>query len=1234
MRRTSFRACWQLAVLALLIIASLLPIAVTRADPLPPTPTPAGESQSSADAHPYAAEVLDPNAPPIAEPERPADGATAEAPLAGPMSGSESAPATEASPDGTPALLGAEADGATPAAEPKQGVVTLDVSAPVTIRRSERIYYTYRYHNTGATPVHNVLVDATWINFTHTTSSSTWPSDWQYGHYCAPPSCTVETLEGPDVTIHSPIILGTRFLIGDLAPGQHGAFTVELQILSRKDDNSKLLESNGPLTRPASSGVLFVNNESISTSEDTANTLLVGPVIALTKTTDTSRKIYTGETAEFTIQVGNATGSGDIVNGQVRGDARPAANLVVRDTFPTGGEFVSATGSPVVDTAAKTVTWTVAGPLNPGQHVDLKVVFRKADLDVDCTRLDNRTYSVSYDDPDPADGANRYTDSGRGVAAPVVVPLPIKAITATPSKVPFDAEATLSIVVQNFWSQPLNGVQLHYELQSNVYYLPGQAAPAPTTAPDGTHLGGKVVWTFNTPAASKTTPSEHTFSVRVRAGTSTTVAPDTAHAWIVAPVGVPVACSNRDGKVTVEPGLRLTKTTDADPLTKIGDTYIVVRGQQFAYRIEITNSSPGEARGVNIADAIPGETGANFSYVDGSATVNGAPREPDAHVDGQGGSINWNNLVVPAGGTIRIDYSLRVDGRDYWKYCNTASATSGTDKITYGPSKVCVKINPKIEVDKQIVLGDGSTVKASCANPGQEVKFRLTLTNKEATAYTVGLYDMLGSGSRSFEFVRQESGYAAPSVDMRFGNGLQWPLLDLQPNGQLQATIVARIPSGATPGDYTNEVLFHNDIGDVIQRIPKMTVKVHTPCIEFSKSSNRDLVSLRDRLVYTLELKNASASVATNVTAEDQMPVGFTYVGMEGSSDVKTAPVVEVMSDGRQKLTWSVSSIAALATTKIKFIARAADVISVYTNQLIVPGGTCTGSRCDVEREHAFQSVTVAPLITMEPKIIAENPDECVAPGTKRIYQLSILNTNNHDYLGTAVRLSLPFGLEFLRTLDGTSTPTVTSIDGKSILSWSNMRVPAKPAGSFAAQVVLKVELRAGQVFGQLATEVQTTSDDGLIPHKEGVLDPSVWVCTIGTKPVIAMEAYPRILRVGDDVIYQISLANPTTSSDTVTVEDQLPAEMTFVSMVAGAAPNANGNTLTWNVSLPAASGSRPGVVTLRFKARLASGTVGATYTNTARVTASSLAFDPAASSAAVVVADEITQIFLPLVRR
>src|SRR5262249_15208804 len=154
------------------------------------------------------------------------------------------------------------------------------------------------------------------------------------------------------------------------------------------------------------------------------------------------------------------------------------------------------------------------------------------------------------------------------------------------------------------------------------------------------------------------------------------------------------------------------------------------RGQEFNYIITVTNSGVTPATGVTIKDDLPKETAANFRYVGGSATV-----PPTTVTDGLGGVIVWNNQTIGVGETLEIRYRLTVDGRDFQQYCNSASATSGSETISYGPRNVCVKINPNILVTK--------TVDKTTANPGDTVRFTLTLANQENVPYQVGLYDRL-----------------------------------------------------------------------------------------------------------------------------------------------------------------------------------------------------------------------------------------------------------------------------------------------------------------------------------------------------------------------------------------------------------------------------------------------------------------------------------------------------------
>src|SRR5262249_60797868 len=130
--------------------------------------------------------------------------------------------------------------------------------------------------------------------------------------------------------------------------------------------------------------------------------------------------------------------------------------------------------------------------------------------------------------------------------------------------------------------------------------------------------------------------------------------------------------------------------------------------------------------------------------------------------------------------------------------------------------------------------------------------------------------------------------------------------------------------------------------------------------------------------------------------------------------------------DGRTQLIWMLPSIATNTTVNIRYIAPPGDVVGDYDNLVTVPvGGKCVGA-CQTGTDgiiYGFRKVTVQPLITMEPKI---TPTGCAQPGDKRTYQLSILNTNNHDYTNTQVILTLPFGLRYTKALNSTPEPVVS----------------------------------------------------------------------------------------------------------------------------------------------------------------------------------------------------------------
>lgn len=1180
-----FRLLSLLALLALL--ASLLP-ALAGAQEAPPEPAATPPALSAA--------RLDANGAPIVPTITAEPAATAPLVEVAPAQAVPE-PAQPASTDIAPAAT-------------VQGVVQLDVSAPAEIRAGDLITYTYTYTNTGSQNANNVIIQASWTGFNLTPVGDVQHCTGSPDSY---PNCTPLPGGSPGVTKLSscPSAYGADpkdicYGIGALRPGDKGQFSVRLG--SNRDRFPRTREAP---VRPAGGGRLYINDQALRTSEDSATTLIAGPVLVLRKrAADPNQKIYATETGEFIITYGNAINPEDKPGGQMRADARPATEIVLTDRFPAGSSFVSANPAPTtVDTQNKRVIWRIAGPLNPDQQQDIRVTFRKDDVNDDCDNLNNGSLNITSKQY-PTDNGNPLTVGGDGAGIGVIRSMRIEG-SVNPGGVPYGGQGEISLVVRNYWNQPLTGVLLHFDIQTNATYVAGSANPAPIATP--TAPGERrVTWRFDIGAGTKTAPKEATFRLGLLGGYTSDRDPGIAS--IVAPSNVPRACiESREFSMGLDPRLFVEKSSPTGITKKHEDAYIVKYDSEFPYEITVSNRGPAEATGVEVLDVLPAATGANFSYVPGSGTFNGSARNPDQFTNGAGGSMRWQDLRVPAGGSVKIGYRLRVLGLDYYRYCNGVSAkridpVRGEERINYGRREVCVKIMPEIALQK--------TVDKPTAQPGEQVIFTLTLTNRDPEPQTVGLYDFLDQ----FTFVSMVSGYDMnPSIE---GKAMRWKRQTLQTSQQLTIVFKAQVPSECKQTEYTNEVMFWNNQDTIIRQDPPVVARVRVNCggAEYQKDTNRDRVSLGDRFVYTLVVRNTDGNPKTNIEVLDLLPQGFSYIGLDPGSGLSTAPRIATnRPDGRTDLRWTIPTLRANSELPIRFIARAGGVVGEFANLMVLPGGGKCTAECGTPFNdgvvYSQRRVRVEALATMEPKII---PDTCAAPGSTRTYQLTILNTNNHDYTSTTVAVKLPLGLSFVKTNGSTPKPVFsTDPDGFQVMSWSGLRVPAKPDNAVAAQVILSVDLKIGQVLGDLSTTVQTDSPDGIIPRREGVVNPTVRVCP--TKPQIAKTANTLAMLPGGEIIYQITLANPTANPITTNITDNLPRNVSYAANLTGPAPTVNASTLTWTgVTIPAAAAGSTGTVLIRFKALVAKTAPLGNVVNTA--TASSTQINPQSSSVTVLV--------------
>lgn len=1148
----------------------------------------------------------------------------------------------------------------------KQGVVTLTVEiTPNRFRAGDPITYTYRYRNTNASDFQRgIALDVAWTDFAIEPGR-----DWQF---CDPSPCLVitDSVRGPPVMLEGDIPGGIRVTVGDLAPGEAGEFSVRIDTL-----NSILPKAGLAPSRVAGSAILYRDNSQISTSENNADALAVGPIFTISKARfrdTTPEVIYPLETGDFIITIANATGED-----AERADAIDATNLVVVDELPQGSMFISPTEyvSPTstipisftFDPVAETVTWNIP-LLEVGEAITIPVRFQKLDVNADCPNLRNNSYSVSSDEM-PADtqtqsGSNdeaeRLVVKGAAAGVRVQAPLVVATIVSSPPLIDPGQTSEVLITARNFYNQDLNNLVLIYDLPTNTRYVTDTAQPSPTGILDT----GRITWTFSISAAEDIeTPSELAFRLQVRglegvgrAGVAQIVATD-------ALPPVPDACLRaRTGGPRIRgpapTELRVTKSTDRGS----GNPVFVEQGQIVVYSIKIENMGDIEVTGLEVQDPLPSaqdDSFADFRYEPGTANP------PEDLFEEQEQTLIWKDLALSPGQSIELTYQIQVGGEEYTRYCGSVRVIpSQEDVIVTGRVEICLMINPQVEVTKEVNVTSGL--------PGDQVIFTLSLVNRENETLRLGLLDI----PDRFQFVRANPAMNTEYNRPRFNPDtelIEWPVVEVPPGGRLDGSFIARLPQGTDcSGRLVNTAAF-SFTSPRTQRtfgvLPIPPVTANVQCIqigvEYSQRTVGGDVGLGSNFVYDLVIRNRNVvSPTTELTVEHVLPPGFSYITSDPGSDTTETPAQTVDDrTGRTTLTWTGIIIPARGSFILRYVARSGEVVGPRESWMLVSSPD-VAARCsqncrliqvgEQQINYATNVIDVKALLTLEPSIL--DPDSCFEEGQEitLTYRLALLTTDSRNtYTNTTIAIIAPIGLRYQGVLTGTDEPEVSaSPTGQTVLTWNDVTIPKAPRNG-SVQLNFFVAFEVGNVFGDLETRATATSPSAIIPFKERVENPTVSVCIDpGTvpAPLIAKEASPPFVVGGGEIFYQIQFSNVHNQAFTVDVDDQLPQvtgepnAFTFVGIVTETSDvrispaRPNPQTLRWtNISIPPGSRTNPTIVNIVFKVRVDPEAPVGTYSSTARMTR----VEPppsgtyrTESAAGIEVVSELFPLYLPTVRK
>ena len=290
---------------------------------------------------------------------------------------------------------------------------------------------------------------------------------------------------------------------------------------------------------------------------------------------------------------------------------------------------------------------------------------------------------------------------------------------------------------------------------------------------------------------------------------------------------------------------------------------------------------------------------------------------------------------------------------------------------------------------------------------------------------------------------------------------------------------------------------------------------VAEPDLSITKTTDAKDVKVGDPFDYTITVKNTGTGNASNVVVEDTLPNGLQFVSSDPSPT----------SQNGQKLTWTISSIAAGGSATITLKVKASEA-GTYANTATISGTNKSGTTGDVEVVKPEQPPTEPNL-----SITKTTGAKDVKVGDPFDYTITVKNTGTGNASNVVVEDTLPNGLQFV-----SSDPSPASQNGQK-LTWTISSIAA------GASVTITLTVKA----------VTATSEgsDGYIntAYIEGKEENpgTAPVVPVGNALTLTKTADVKKVNVGEIFSYTLKVKNVSESDATdVVVEDVLPGSLAF----------------------------------------------------------------------------------------
>lgn len=350
-----------------------------------------------------------------------------------------------------------------------------------------------------------------------------------------------------------------------------------------------------------------------------------------------------------------------------------------------------------------------------------------------------------------------------------------------------------------------------------------------------------------------------------------------------------------------------------------------------------------------------------------------------------------------------------------------------------------------------------------------------------------------------------------------------------------------------------------------------------------------------DDVTYVVNVTNLGPQDAANMTVNDAIPIGMSFVSANNTGGTAGSCSVDPMFAPNGRVTCTVALLPAGGSTQFTLVFNIDDEAPEGTSFTNVATATTTTGDPNSENNTGITTTTI-PFPAQADLGVSKTGSSIAGPNTDVTFTITLANGGPGAAENVTLTDPLPGGLTFVSIgQSGTTLNCTTPAAG----SGGTITCTAATYPAFASTGITITAHVPLQAEPEYVNTVTVSSDNDFVAEN----DSASTAVTVSAVDVSVLKQGPGTVNAGSNITYTLTMNN--VGSDTalgVTLTDTVPAGTTFVSFVQNNGPPANcvipsaGGSGTVNCSFEMFGGGQTAVFTLIVNATGSTATV----TNTA----------------------------------